>query len=209
MHTTEIIDEYAGFPDDGPVCVQLFVYSEGIYFLCYGLFWIPAGQLLAMACRRSSSFKIKYLQRYEKLESPFRDGDDDDDTSSYNVENNDVDKEIFWGLSNTLAATLIPWTQWTIGFSFIFYVVAIALTLNIDAVLLYKMVFGALVYHYGNLITFYFAHNLSYTLADGDDDDKNNNDNLKDCSDDDSIIKNEDGQYDDNSIHSTESKRLL
>lgn len=182
MHTTQIIDEYEGFPDDGPTCVQLFVYSEGIFFLCYGLFWIPAGQLLVIACRLQQ--QEQQQQREEESTTTatvavtMSNNDQSDDNYhvsignvNYDNDKNEIEKETssvstFWGFSTAAAAaSLIPTCQWTIGFSFIFYIVAIALTLNIDPVLLYKMVYGAIIYHFGNLLTFYFAHTVSYALA--------------------------------------------
>ena len=108
-------------------------YSEGLFFFCYSVFWIPAATLLVAACKTKGQASL-------------------------------------WGINNSLAATLIPAIQWTIKYMYVLYIILFNEVLGSlfapDFASLYKALYGAVVYHYGTLITFYFIHNLSYTLAE-------------------------------------------
>jgi hypothetical protein len=115
-------------------CLQLAFAAELSWYACFSLFWIPAGMIL-----RATVLETELMEQGgERL--------------------------TVYGFRAAWAAWWIPIIPWTFGIMLIVYSGIAAIATGREGTEIYEQIYGAVVYHYGMLIGYFFLHNLAYAL---------------------------------------------
>lgn len=138
IHVSNNLDDVAPIDKEEEeslnTCLQLASAAEISWYCTYSLFWIPVGILLRRII----------LEQGESTESD--------------------QPRLVYGMSNARAAILLTIIPWTFGIMLIVYSGLAALALNVEVTQVYETIYGAVIYHYGMLLSYFLLHNIAYSL---------------------------------------------
>jgi hypothetical protein len=115
-------------------CLQMAIVAELTWYACFSLFWIPAGMIL-----RSTVLEKELMEQRGK-------------------------RLTVYGFRAAWAALWVSIIPWTFGIMLIVYSGIAAVATGREGTEIYEKIYGAVVYHYGMLIGYFFLHNLAYAL---------------------------------------------
>lgn len=138
LHVDDTIDTVPPLDEDavGRVeqCLQLAAVAELTWYSCFSLFWIPAGVIL-----RRTVLETQLMDKGGEVVSVY-------------------------GFRVAWAALWVAIIPWTFGIMLIVYAGIAAVATGQEGTAVYEQIFGAVIYHYGMLLGYFFFHNLAYAL---------------------------------------------
>lgn len=112
--------------------------AELTWYTCFSLFWIPAGMIL-----RATVLETQLMEKGgERL--------------------------TVYGFRSAWACLWMMAIPWTFGIMLIVYAGVVAIATGQEGTQVYEDIYGAVIYHYGMLLGYYFFHNLAYSLPRDD-----------------------------------------
>jgi hypothetical protein len=143
LHVDNTIDDVPPFGDEDDnatpqQCLQLAAIGEITWYVCFAIFWIPAG----------ISLRTSVIQKQQSA---------NDSSSSPRT-------LLVYGFPASWAAIMVSIIPWTFGIMLIVYAGVAATVLDVDATEVYGTIYGAVIYHYGMLLGYYLFHNIAYAL---------------------------------------------
>lgn len=118
----------------GEQCLQLAFVAEVTWYTCFSLFWIPAGAIL-----RATILETQLLEKGgERL--------------------------IIYGFRAAWAALWVAIIPWTFGIMLIVYAGIAAIAAGLEGTEVFEKIYGAVIYHYGMLLGYFFFYNLALLL---------------------------------------------
>mmetsp|Transcript_24971 Transcript_24971/g.59360 ORF Transcript_24971/g.59360 Transcript_24971/m.59360 type:complete len:370 (-) Transcript_24971:690-1799(-) len=133
-------------------CLVMGFYGEVVWYVSFALFWIP----VAAICRR-----VILAQSSSETDG---NGNDNSNDNSNNDNNANDQPRLVYGFLNSWAALWIGIIPCTFGIMLIVWAGVVALILGQEATDVYETIYGAVVYHYGMLLSLFFFHNVAYSL---------------------------------------------
>mmetsp|Transcript_20101 Transcript_20101/g.35429 ORF Transcript_20101/g.35429 Transcript_20101/m.35429 type:complete len:388 (+) Transcript_20101:26-1189(+) len=133
-------------------CLQVAAPAEITWYVCFSLFWIPAGMIL-----RSTILEKQQQQVGGRQLSVF-------------------------GFPVAWAAIWVSVIPWTFGIMIIVYSGIAAVATGQEATQVYEDIYGAVIYHYGMLLGYFFFHNIVLSLTSREDGEGNQPGNGTDVS---------------------------
>ncbi|KAL3922466.1 MAG: hypothetical protein SGILL_002194 [Bacillariaceae sp.] len=115
-------------------CLQMAAVAEFTWYTCFSLFWIPAGLIL-----RATVLETQLMEKGgERL--------------------------VVYGFRAAWACLWMMVIPWTFGIMLIVYAGVAAIATGQEGTQVYEDIYGAVIYHYGMMLGYYFLHNVAYSL---------------------------------------------
>ncbi|KAG7358644.1 hypothetical protein IV203_015233 [Nitzschia inconspicua] len=143
LHVDGVIDTVPPLDEDSEEelyqCLQLAAIAEFTWYAVFSLFLIPAGAIL-----RTTVLETQLMEKGgERL--------------------------TVYGFRAAWAALWIAIIPWTFGIMLIIYAGIAAIAAGKEGTEVYGQIYGAVIYHYGMLLGYFFFHNLAYSLPRDDE----------------------------------------